>query len=100
MNVIKSFLIKEIKQLLRDPRMRLVIFVPPLIMALINGYAISNDVEKVRMAVLDQDKTPQSQVFIDKFTSSGYFVLHSYLGSAKGASKTAGYRRSGGVPAD
>jgi ABC-2 type transport system permease protein len=86
LNVIKSFLIKEIKQLLRDPRMRLAIFLPPLVMALINGYAISNDVGKIRMAVLDQDKTPQSQTFIDKFTSSGYFLPYSYLGSAKEAS--------------
>ncbi len=86
-NIIKSFLKKELKQLFRDPRMRLAIFMPPLLMALINGYAISNDVEKVRMAILDQDKTPQSQTLIDKFTSSGYFIPHSYLGSAKGASR-------------
>jgi len=86
-NVIKSFLKKEVKQLLRDPRMRLGIFLPPLLMALINGYAISNDVGKVRMAILDQDKTQQSQTLINKFTSSGYFVPHSYLGSAEGASR-------------
>lgn len=86
-NIIKSFLKKELKQLFRDPRMRLAIFLPPLLMALINGYAISNDVEKVKMAILDQDKTPQSQRLVDKFTSSGYFIPHSYLGSAKGASR-------------
>lgn len=86
-NIIKSFLKKELKQLFRDPRMRLAIFLPPLLMALINGYAISNDVEKVRMAILDQDKTPQSQRLVNKFTSSGYFIPHAYLGSAKGASR-------------
>jgi len=39
------------------------------------------------MAILDEDKTPQSRTLIDKFTSSGYFIPHSYLGSAKGASQ-------------
>ena len=86
-NIIKSFLKKELKQFLRDPRMRTAIFMPPLIMALINGYAVSTDVNKVRMAILDQDKTLQSQTLIDRFTSSGYFIPHSYLGSAKGASR-------------
>jgi ABC-2 type transport system permease protein len=87
MNIIKSFLKKELKQLFRDPRMRFAIFLPPMLMALINGYAISNDVEKVRMAILDQDKTAQSQTLINKFTSSGYFIPHSYLGSPKGAAR-------------
>ena len=86
-NIIKSFLKKELKQLFRDPRMRTAIFMPPLLMALINGYAVSTDVNKVRMAILDQDKTLQSRTLIDKFTSSGYFIPHSYLGSAKGASR-------------
>ena len=86
-NIIKSFLKKELKQLLRDPRMRTAIFMPPLLMALINGYAVNTDVNKVRMAILDQDKTLQSQTLIEKFTSSGYFIPHAYLGSAKGATR-------------
>lgn len=86
-NVIKSFLKKELKQLFRDPRMRVAIFMPPLLLVLINGYAASTDVYKVRMAILDEDKTPQSRTLIDRFTSSGYFLPHSYLGSAKGAAR-------------
>jgi len=86
-NIIRSFLKKEFKQLFRDPRMKLMIFLPPLLLILINGYAVTNDVNKVRMAVLDQDKTPQSRTLISQFTSSGYFIEHAYLGSAADASK-------------
>jgi ABC-2 type transport system permease protein len=86
-NIIKSFLKKELKQLFRDPRMRIAIFLPPLLLILINGYAVSTDVYKVRIAVLDEDKTQQSRTLIDKFTSSGYFLPHSYLGSAREASR-------------
>ena len=86
-NIIKSFLKKELKQLFRDPRMRIAIFLPPLLLILINGYAVSTDVYKVRMAILDEDKTQQSRTLIDKFTSSGYFIPHSYLGSAKEAAR-------------
>ena len=85
-NILRSFLKKEFKQIFRDPRMILVIFLPPILLIFINGYAISTDVYKVRMAILDQDKTQQSRALIDKFTSSGYFIPHSYLGSAKRAS--------------
>lgn len=85
-NIIKSFLIKEFKQVFRDRRMTLLTFITPLILILLNGYAISTDVYKVRMAILDQDKTRQSRALIDKFTSSGYFVAHDYIGSSKRAS--------------
>lgn len=86
-NIIISFLKKEFKQIFRDPRMKLVIFVPPILLMLINGNAVSTDVYQVRMAILDEDKTPQSRTLIDQFTSSGYFIPHAYIGSAKGASR-------------
>ncbi len=86
-NIIINFLKKEFKQLFRDPRMKLVIFVPPILLMLINGNAVSTDVYQVRMAILDQDQTQQSRVLIDKFTSSGYFIPHAYIGSARGAAR-------------
>lgn len=85
-NIIVSFLKKEFKQLFRDPRMRIIFFFPPLLLILISGYAVTNDVYKVRMAVLDLDKTRQSRALIEKFTASGYFIPHAYLGSVRDAS--------------
>jgi len=87
LHIILSFIKKELKQLFRDPRMRGAIFLPPLMMALFEGYAVNTDVDKIRMAVMDQDKTLQSRMLIDKFTASGYFILHSYLGEEKAAAR-------------
>jgi len=81
--VLTSMIKKEFAQVLRDIRMRGVLFGPPIIMIIIFGYAINMDVNSVSLAVLDEDKTAMSRGLIDKFTGSGYFNLHSYLGSDK-----------------
>ena len=49
---------KEFRQVLRDPRMRGMLFVPPLIQLLIFGYAVNLDVDTARIAWMDQDRTP------------------------------------------
>lgn len=48
-NVIKGFLRKEFKQTLRDPRMRILLFVAPLIQLIVFGVAISTDVRNIRI---------------------------------------------------
>ncbi len=65
--------------MLRDIRMRGVVFGPPIIMIIIFGYSINMDVNTVNLAVLDEDKTTMSRGLIEKFTGSGYFIFQSYL---------------------
>ena len=81
--VLVSMIKKEFSQVLRDIRMRGVVFGPPIVMIVIFGYAINMDVNNVNLAVLDEDKTAMSRGLIEKFTGSGYFHIHSYLGSEK-----------------
>ncbi len=64
---------KEFRQVLREPRMRVVLFLPPLVQLLIFGYAVNLDVENVRMAWMDLDRTPASRELREAFTSSGRF---------------------------
>ena len=78
---LRPFLIKEFKQMFRDPRMRLVIFAAPIISLLILGYAVNTDVKNVRMAVFDEDRTSMSRELIEKFTGSGYFEVYEDLKS-------------------
>lgn len=47
--LLKGFLIKEFKQALRDPRMKMILFVAPMIQLIIFGVAISTDVKNVRL---------------------------------------------------
>lgn len=48
--VLKGFIKKEIAQTLRDPRMRLVLFVVPILQTIIFGFALSMEVRNVHLA--------------------------------------------------
>jgi ABC-2 type transport system permease protein len=72
---IKALLRKEIKQALRDRRMRMIIFVSPLIQLFLFGYAVNTDVREIRTVVCDQSNTSISRGLTDAFQSSGYFQI-------------------------
>lgn len=74
-------LIKEFLQMLRDPRMRVVVFGTPVIQMTIMAFALTTDVTNIRMAVLDMDKTPASREFISAFTAGEYFRISETLTS-------------------
>lgn len=64
---------KEFIQVLRDVKMRLFIFVPPLIQLLIFGYAVTTDVNNVATAVFDLDRSYESRELVRRMEASGYF---------------------------
>ncbi|RMG45482.1 MAG: ABC transporter permease [Acidobacteria bacterium] len=64
---------KEFRQALREPRMRTVLFLPPLIQLLIFGYAVNLDVEHARIAWMDGDRTPMSRELLAAFEGSRHF---------------------------
>jgi ABC-2 type transport system permease protein len=68
-----SILLKEFLQGLRDPKMRGVIFIAPIVQLLLFGYAVSTDVRQVPTAVYDLDQTPQSRDLLSRFFASGTF---------------------------
>jgi ABC-2 type transport system permease protein len=70
---LKHMLIKEFIQIFRDPRMRAVIFMVPLIQVIIFGYAVSTDVRHVPTALYDLDNTPASRDLVARFEGSTYF---------------------------
>jgi len=72
-------LMKEFLQMLRDPRMRVVIFGMPVIQMTIMAFALTTDVTNIRMAVLDMDKTPASRELISAFTAGNYFRISATL---------------------
>ena len=76
---IGRMLVKEFLQMLRDPRMRMVIFGVPVIQMTIMAFALTTDVMNIRTAVLDMDKTPASRQLISAFTAGKYFQISAYL---------------------
>ena len=72
---LKHMLIKEFIQIFRDPRMKAVIFMVPIIQVIIFGYAVSMDVRHIPTALFDLDNTPSSRELAAQFEGSGYFDL-------------------------
>jgi len=69
---------KEVKQLLRDKRMLFVLFFFPVFLLVIFGYAVNYDVQNVKLAIMDNDKTSTSRDLIRSISSSSYFEIVEY----------------------
>lgn len=69
---------KEIKQLLRDKRMMFVLFFFPVFLLIIFGYAVNYDVQNIKLAVQDNDRTISSRELIRTISSSSYFDIVEY----------------------
>ncbi len=78
-----AILVKEFKQIFRDPRMKTVIFITPLIQIILFGYAANKDINYVPTAIYDQDNTKESRELLRRFTYSKYFVPEHYIFSNK-----------------
>jgi ABC-2 type transport system permease protein len=72
---IRHILIKEFIQALRDPRIRIFLFLPPLVQLMIYGYAINFDIKHIPVAVLNEDRTQVSRDLINRFASNEFFDL-------------------------
>lgn len=72
-------MVKEFLQMLRDRRMKFLIFVTPVVQLIIFGYAATTDVSHIRTAVLDEDRSADSRALVEAFTGSGYFRLNAWL---------------------
>lgn len=80
---LKAMLIKEFIQVLRDPRMRFIIFVIPVFQTVVFGYAVNTDVRDVKTAVYDLDNSPESRDLTSRFAGSGYFRIVEYIDSER-----------------
>ena len=52
---LRAQFIKEVLSVLRDPRSRMVVFVPPILQLLVFAFAATLEVRNVDIAVYDQD---------------------------------------------
>lgn len=72
---VRRMVVKELRQLLRDPMSQRMIFGAPIIQLLLFGYAVNTDVRDVATFLVDHDRTAESRRLVDAFTASGYFRL-------------------------
>jgi ABC-2 type transport system permease protein len=70
---------KELTHIVRDPRTLAIMIVIPLVMLTVLGYAGTTDIDHLRTAVYDGDKTSQSRELIEAYQTSNYFDIVQYV---------------------
>jgi ABC-2 type transport system permease protein len=83
MNRFKGFLIKEFYHIFRDFRTLLILFGMPVAQILLFGFAITNEIRDVKIAIFDKSKDNITHEISNKLLSSGYFILYDNLQSKK-----------------
>ena len=74
---------KEFRQIARDRRSLMVLLFVPAFFLLLYGYALSFDVQNIRLAVLDHDRSQASRELVSAFVKSGYFELAADVTSSR-----------------
>lgn len=70
-----NFVIKETKHIFRDTRTMLILFGMPIVLMLLFGFAITNDVKNVRTIVVTQYMDYLTQKAVDRLAASEYFNI-------------------------
>lgn len=73
------FIQKELYHILRDRRTLLILLGMPMVLVLLFGFAITNEIDNARIAVLDYSKGEMSREITDKLAASGYFLIDENL---------------------
>lgn len=68
-----AYIRREGTEIRRDPIRLTFALLGPVLLMMVFGYGISFDVENLRYAVLDHDRTPASRAYLENFTGSRYF---------------------------
>jgi ABC-2 type transport system permease protein len=72
---LRAVVLKEVRQVRRDPFSLLMLIALPAFMLVLYGFALNFDVRHVRLAVQDRDKSAASRDLLAAFTHSSYFDL-------------------------
>lgn len=70
-----SLIRKEFIQILRDPRTLILVLVIPVMQLFLLGYAATNDVRNVPLAVLDRSRSPEARRLLDAYRAADYFQI-------------------------
>ncbi len=82
MNQFLSFVIKESRHILRDRRTMLILFGMPIVLMLLFGFAITNDVKNVRTVVVTSQMDGLTSQAVARLAASEYFDITATAASA------------------
>jgi len=67
---------KEFLHIVRDARSLGIVLVAPIALLVLYAYAVTFDIKKIDLGVVDYDQSSLSRTIIQKFTASGYFEVY------------------------
>ena len=76
-----GFVRKEFYHIFRDKRSMFILFGMPIAQIMLFGFAITNEINNVKIAVLDKSKDTETQKIIQKISNSTYFDIEQELSS-------------------
>lgn len=75
MSIFQSIVRKEYVKLVRDPRTLLIVLVMPIVLLLLFGFAISTDINDVRIAAVVSDHTDRTRDILLRLQTNPYFTF-------------------------
>ncbi len=88
------FVQKEARHILRDRRTVLILFGMPLVMMLLFGFAISNDIQNVRLVVVGSSQDLQTSKLVERLDASEYFTVTHLVGTPTEAERLIRSRKA------
>lgn len=85
---------KEWREILRDRIYLMLAFALPVVLMLVFGHGMSQEVERVGLAVLDEDRSATSRAYIDHFTRTHHF---RFLGALQSPAQIEPLLATGGA---
>lgn len=83
MHKIRTLIVKELIGVWRDPKIRISLFIPPIVQLLIFTFAATLDVKNVQMGILNRDHGERAFELVQRFHGSPTFRHITYLRSVE-----------------
>ena len=74
-----GFIRKEFYHIFRDKRSLFILFGMPIAQILLFGFAITNEINNIDLAILDHSKDATTQEIINKLSASNYFSINQFI---------------------
>ena len=74
-----GFVKKEFYHIFRDKRSLFILFGMPIAQIMLFGFAITNEINNVDIAILDKSQDATTEEIINKISASNYFSIQQYL---------------------
>ena len=70
-----SIIQKEFRHIVRDKQTLTILFLMPVLMLFLYGYAITLEMKNIKTVIVDLSKTPQSRSFVDNMLANEFFII-------------------------